>query len=218
MDDKLKAMAERYEEYRKEIGITKDGEIVGLGRKLTPEELKTEWEKFIWDRNRGRCSNCGSEDRLRVKMVVPIEAGGKLVESNGVLLCRTCEMAAEAANAAGGAGSVRRPVNFWVSRSLYDRIQEGIKTRNGFSSMGSLIRYLMTKYVLDEHRFDDLESYQDSGADVKINVWVPMDGYSTFKQLIDKRGMTVTDGIKALVRMYESEAEPLVSRRSEDVG
>jgi hypothetical protein len=69
---------------------------------------------------------------------------------------------------------------------------------------------MMHKYVTDEARFDDLEQYQDSGADVKINVWVDVDIYATFKELMEKRGSTVTDGIKSLVLTYETQAEPKV--------
>jgi hypothetical protein len=171
------------------------------------------WEREVIEASKDRCGNCGSEGRLRVSMLVPEEAGGRLVVSNGCVLCRPCELAA-AAVARGKAGEdSRRALNFWVSRKLYDRIQEGLKHRNGFTSMGSLVRYLMSQYVSDESRFDDLSQYQDSGADVKVNVWVDTAHYATFKSLLDKRGVTVTSAIKALVIMYELEAEPLVQKR-----
>jgi hypothetical protein len=72
----------------------------------------------------------------------------------------------------------------------------------------------MSKYAQDEDRFDDLELYADVGTDVKINVWVEADCYGIFKASLDRRGMSVTDGIKALVLMYEQSAEPLVGQRS----
>jgi hypothetical protein len=71
----------------------------------------------------------------------------------------------------------------------------------------------MSKYILDEERFDDLELYQDEKADVKINVWVEEDRYGTFKRLAEKRGMTVTSVLRSLIRMYGESAEPLVVRR-----
>jgi hypothetical protein len=178
------------------------------------KDERKEWARAVWKRCKDKCSNCGGNDRLALKMVVPIEAGGKYVVENGVLLCRACEMAADTAGKSSPNEPARRPLNFWVSRPLYLSIQEGIKTRNGVNSMGSLVRYLMSKYVTQADRFDDLAQYQDEGADVKINVWVEMDRYSTFKAMVDKRGMTVTDAVKGLIRMYESEAEPLVQRRT----
>lgn len=144
-------------------------------------------------------------------MVVPLEAGGQYVEFNGVLLCRSCEMASE--TYAKSAVPTERLLNFWVSRKLSDRLQLGLKTASGFNSMGSLIRYLLAKYVEDESRFDDLELYQDRGADVKINVWVEKDRYNTFKAMLDKRGITVTDAIKSLIVMYQEQAEPLMGPR-----
>jgi hypothetical protein len=173
---------------------------------------KRDFERAVWDRARGRCSNCGGEDRLRVRMIVPEEAGGQLVESNGALLCRPCELAADTARP--GRPDDKRPINFWVSQGLYATLQNGVKSRHGFTSMASLVRFLMAKYVEDEARFDDLEQYQDApGADVKVNVWVEADRYATFKALVDKRGLSVTDAIKALIKMYEDQADKLVRRR-----
>ena len=47
---------------------------------------------------------------------------------------------------------------------------------------------------------------------MKINVWVDNEVYATFKTVVNDRGVTVTDALKALIRMYEEEAEPLVRR------
>lgn len=174
---------------------------------------ETDWEKRIYQRYRNRCANCGNTERLRVKMVVPLEAGGHMSDSNGVLLCRSCEMAADAVKGRSKAGD-QRLVNFWVSRRLFERIQEGLKTYKAFNSMGTLVRYLICKYIEDEARFDDLELYQDEGADTKLNVWVDRKHYDTFKVLLDKRGVTVTDTLKSLIRMYEEQSEINIERRT----
>ncbi len=185
------------------LGITSP-ELVG------PAELVRAWERRVTELHRNRCSNCGGDDHLRAKLVVPREAGGQLVESNGVLLCRSCDMAAESVSKSSGE---QRLVNFWVSRGLFDRLQYGLDTVQGFPSMGALVRYLITKYVADPSRFDDLELYQDGGSDVKVNVWVERDRYNTFKALLDKRGVTVTDALKGLIVMYGEKAEPLVEKK-----
>jgi hypothetical protein len=184
-----------------------------IERPVSASSVTSDWEKKIWQRYRSRCANCGQEERLRVKMIVPLEAGGQMSESNGVLLCRSCEMAAEASKKDSKAND-QRLVNFWVSRRLFDRIQEGLQTYKAFNSMGSLVRYLISKYIEDESRFDDLELYQDEGADSKLNVWVERDRYDTFKVLLDQRGMTVTDAIKSLIRMYEEQSEINIERRT----
>jgi hypothetical protein len=45
---------------------------------------------------------------------------------------------------------------------------------------------------------------------VRLNLWVDAALYTTFKALVDNRGMTVTSALKALFCMYEAEATPLV--------
>lgn len=180
-----------------------------------------DWERLVWQRYQGKCANCGGPDRLRVILVVPPEAGGQLIDSNGVLLCRSCEMATDAVKK-GKTVSDQRLVNFWVSRRLFDDIHKSINAYkaggHGFRSMGALVRYLISKYVEDESRFDDLPLFQDKGADVKVNVWVEKDRYNTFKALLDKRGMTVTDAIKNLIRAYEEGIEPLITRKEPPAG
>lgn len=166
------------------------------------------WEKEVLEVGRSKCANCGSDDRVKARMVVPLEAGGKLVLGNGILLCRTCELTLETAARYSEPTKTKRPVNFWVSRKLYDRLNsESEKTT--FRSMAGLIRFLMTKYVSDPDRFDDLTQYQDAGTDVKVNVWVESDIYARFKELVDRRGQTVTDSLKGLICLFEHESAKL---------
>jgi hypothetical protein len=172
---------------------------------MTHEQKVALWEQRILERAKDKCSNCGSTHKVRVKPIVPIEAGGQLSMDNGTTLCRACEMAADVISSSPS-GSAQRPVNFWVSRRLYDKV----KALNGFKSTGSLIRFLMSKYVRDSSRFDDLAQWQEDGSDLKINVWVDQEVYGVFKGMVNKDGLTVTDALKALIRMYEEEAEPLV--------
>lgn len=167
---------------------------------VSPQKV---WEEQVRENNRNRCSNCGNTDRLKVRMIVPPEAGGQYVVSNGVVLCRTCEVAADSAKSKKT--DARRPINFWVPRALYNALQDRAKD-SAFQSMASLVRYLMTKYVEDETRFDDLEQYQEiPGADVKINVWVDGTVYAAFKEKVNARDLTVTDALKALIKMFEAQ-------------
>jgi len=171
------------------------------------------WEQEVRDNFHDRCSNCGNDDHLKVSMVVPEEAGGKRIITNSRLLCRACELASVSANSNKGE-EARRALNFWVSRKLYDSIQKGLDTRAGFGSMGSLVRYLMEMYSTDLNRFEDVAQYQDSGTDVKINVWVNSDKYDTFKKLVDSEGLTVTECLKSLILFYHGEAQPLIHKRN----
>lgn len=174
-------------------------------RVVKGKDPETAWAGLVLARHQQRCANCGSTDRIRVHMVVPETAGGQRVPSNGTVLCRACEMARDAV-VRHAAPLEQRPINFWVSRPLHTRIKEHIRPRNGTNSLGSLVKYLIRKYVEDPDRFDDLERYQDTGKkDIKINVWVNAGDYEKFKMLLDQRRMTVTDAVKALLQVYDEE-------------
>lgn len=186
----------------------------GAGSSTDAESLGA-WKAAVWERSQHRCENCGSIDRLKIRMVIPESAGGATIPSNAYVHCRTCELAAELArrSVSPASGEQTRPINFWVSRPLYDRLKTGLGAKYGFKSVASLVRYLMTKFVTDPERFDDVAQYQEQGADVKVNVWVPRDVYSRFKLLTEKNGITVTDALKGLIQMYEMEIDRVVSDR-----
>lgn len=122
---------------------------------------------------------------------------------NFALLCRSCEMAADSVTSKHP-DKDQRLINIWVSRPLYDRIQTSLGKKTGFSSMGALVRYLITKYQEDPTRYDDLDMYQDEGSDAKINLWVNKEVYDKFKRSISAKGYTVTSTVKSLICMYHA--------------
>jgi len=175
------------------------------------------WVTQTFVRHQHRCTNCGGEDRLKAKLLVPVAAGGREAVSNAFLICRPCEMASEIVerSSSPASGESTRPINFWVSRSLYTNVQNCLSHKYGFRSVSALVRFLMGKYVMDSERFDDVAQFQDAGSDVKVNVWVSKDTYETFKTLVDKNGLTVTSALKGLIRMYEIETDRIVGRTDE---
>ena len=182
---------------------------------VTPQHRQKSWSVRVWDACGGKCSNCGSKDNLKVRMIVPKDAGGKEVVSNGTLLCRTCEFAREISQRVPqpASGEHTRPINFFVSRNLHKKLKNGLAERHGFRSVSALIRYLMSKYVTDTGQFKDLRMYQEpGGSEVKVNVWVGRDMYDRFKALADSQGVTVTETLRSLIRMYETESLRIVGR------
>lgn len=180
-------------------------EVVGPDYRI---ETPPAWQQEVWERTNGKCYNCGSTHKVHVRLIVPEDAGGQKVTSNACLICRACEMAVDSA-APKAKHADNRPINFWVSRRLFNRMNNGLCSDRGFKSKSALIRYLMSKYIQAEKQFDDLEQYQDSeGSDaVKVNAWVPRETYATFQAMIQKRDLTVTDAIKSLVMVYEEETK-----------
>lgn len=177
----------------------KDIEVVG--------RIRTDWQEEVLERTGGACSGCGSKHKVRAKLVVPLEAGGLPISENAYMVCRACEMATDASHPKNKTAD-NRPINFWVSRRLFQKMDNGLCSDRGFASKSALIRYLMSKYIQDETRFDDLDQYQDyAGVDsAKVNAWVPKDIYSTFQAMVKKRGLSVTNAVVGLVMLYEMEA------------
>jgi len=182
--------------------------------KATTDDRKDAWTTRVFDACGGKCSNCGSKDRLKVRMIVPEASGGKRVVSNGTLLCRTCELAREInlKKPQPASGERTRPINFFVSQELHTKLQNGLATDYGFRSVSALVRFLMSKFVAGADEFDDLSLYQTGGSDVKVNVWVGRDVYARFKAITDRNGTTVTDTLKGLICMYEAEAHRIAGR------
>lgn len=181
---------------------------------VTAEDRRDSWVTRVYESCGGRCSNCGEKERLKVRMIVPEESGGRKTVGNGTLLCRTCELAREISLRVPqpASGERTRPINFFVSSDLHGKLQNGLATSYGFRSVSALVRFLIAKYVGDPNEFDDLEMYQDGGSDVKVNVWVGRDMYENFKAITDRQGATVTDTLKGLIRMYETETRRIVGR------
>lgn len=167
--------------------------------------IDLEWENQTLRRFRHCCANCGGSDHVAAKFIVPLEVGGQMTESNTTALCRACDMAAEWTRLPEDKAG-RRCVTVWLSESMYRLIQNRIELGDArFSSMSSLVRFLIDRFVESPDRFDDLELYQDEGSDVKVNLWISVSMFEAFRATMLELGMTITDGIKALVKMYEVE-------------
>ena len=175
--------------------------------------VRQHWLEGVWERSNGLCAGCGSDDKVRVRMIVPRDAGGKWVAENGTTICRCCEVATEALiKSKAGKQTDRRPVNVWLSRKLYNHLTMALESQSGFGSMGSLARYMMGLYVEAPDRFEDLGNYQDpqdpEQGKVKINLHVFREHYMEFRQTLLDHGMTVADGLRGLFLLYVTEGDP----------
>lgn len=56
----------------------------------TPVRVDT--RMFVWQRDGGRCRNCGAQRDLHFDHVIPRSLGGANTAENVQLLCRTCNL------------------------------------------------------------------------------------------------------------------------------
>lgn len=56
----------------------------------TPVDVDT--RLFVWQRDRGRCRNCGARRDLHFDHVIPRSLGGANTAENVQLLCRSCNL------------------------------------------------------------------------------------------------------------------------------
>lgn len=179
-----------------------------IGSADQARDLEADWRRDILSKYGGRCANCGSQDRVRPKLIVPIQAGGQYKLSNGVLLCRVCDMTSAArSKGSGDSEENRRAVTISVSRGFHEGFRDALETRNGFGSMSAVARFMVSTFIQDPSRFDDLENYQDEGQDTRLNLWIGLASYTTFRSIIAKRGLTVTEALKALILMYQDQTD-----------
>lgn len=64
----------------------RDEEVVEARRERIPDEVKA----FVWERDDGRCINCGAEDELQFDHVIPVAKGGGNTIDNIQVLCGDC--------------------------------------------------------------------------------------------------------------------------------
>ena len=162
---------------------------------------KEAFDAAVREKHAGACVNCFSKDKVSVRMVVPESAGGVLSLSNGVTLCLRCDMARESIPST----SIRTDsfvVSIWMSNNLRNTVEPLLNTKKTFRSWSALSRYLISKYVLEEDVFWDLDGFRDLSSETKVTIRVEKSNYDIFAAKLKKRGITVTDGLKGLYMMY----------------
>jgi hypothetical protein len=70
--------------YHRQVDVGFEGEE---GRRI-PQEVKT----AVWQRDGGRCVQCGAEDYLEFDHIIPYSRGGANTVDNVQLLCRRCNL------------------------------------------------------------------------------------------------------------------------------
>ncbi len=64
----------------------RDEDVASARRERIPGEVRA----FVWERDAGRCVQCGSEDELQFDHVIPVAKGGGSSIDNIQILCGDC--------------------------------------------------------------------------------------------------------------------------------
>ena len=75
------------EKVQKEVAAFENFErLPSARRERIPESVRL----FVWQRDRGRCVKCESNERLEFDHIIPVVEGGSSTERNVQLLCENC--------------------------------------------------------------------------------------------------------------------------------
>lgn len=177
-----------------------------------------EWRRRVLSRDGDACINCGRTEKLAVCFVIPVEAGGKLRISNGVTVCRTCRLAADSVRALPQRIDNKTPINFLISRGLHKAVHEFVHgeeagdRRPRFGSVSALLRAMISSYIMHPGMYEDLQSWQDDGSDVKVNGWVDGAQYEIFKTMCKEIGTSYTDALKSLLLVAVEGTLPMLPK------
>jgi hypothetical protein len=76
-----------YEKIRREVEALENMEkLQGISREPIPDSVRL----FVWQRDKGQCVECGSQQRLEFDHIIPVVEGGSNTERNVQLLCEAC--------------------------------------------------------------------------------------------------------------------------------
>jgi hypothetical protein len=86
----------RTKEFWSRMGTTSSGEspkITGtysVSSTARRESIPKSVKMYVWQRDGGRCANCGSNEKLEYDHIIPLAKGGSNTERNIQLLCERC--------------------------------------------------------------------------------------------------------------------------------
>jgi hypothetical protein len=80
------AAQKKYRRIQRAFSVINPERETHVGREPISNEVKT----FVWNRDGGKCVNCGSREKLEYDHDIPVSKGGSNTARNIRLLCETC--------------------------------------------------------------------------------------------------------------------------------
>lgn len=158
-----------------------------------------DWKAKVIARDGGECVNCSSGQKVAACFVIPPEVGGHLRVSNGITVCRVCRLAADSTRVLPQRIDNKTPINFLISSTLHRSVHAYVHNGSKYGSMSALMRAMIANFITQPEQYEDLQSWQDKGSDVKVNGWVDGQQYEVFKGMCRSRGVSYTDALKGLL-------------------
>lgn len=157
------------------------------------------WKDGVLERDEKACVNCGSRSKVAACFIIPPEVGGHLRIGNGVTICRECRLKAESARVLPQRIDNKTPVNFLMSTLLHQTVHKYVHNGSRFGTVSALMRTMISSFITQPELYEDLQSWQDAGSDVKVNGWVDGAQYEVFKTMCRDRNLSYTDALKGLL-------------------
>jgi hypothetical protein len=84
---KLLNAEKQFTKMKKEIELFENfDKVVASRREKIPESIRL----FVWQRDEGKCVQCGSNKKLEYDHIIPVAKGGSNTERNLQILCEEC--------------------------------------------------------------------------------------------------------------------------------
>jgi len=94
LNDKIEKTQRDYEAYiRKSEEIYDryvDERIESKNDKVGYRYVSSKVKKIVYERDRGRCAECGRKENLEFDHIIPVSEGGSSTENNIQILCLAC--------------------------------------------------------------------------------------------------------------------------------
>lgn len=184
-----------------------DAELIEATKQENKKKQLIIWRKEVLERDHHKCVNCTRTYNVAPVFIIPPEVGGNIITSNGVTLCRKCLLAADSARNLPQKINDRTAINFYISRGLFNQLNKFVKDTS-FNNISELVRHMVNKFIDDPSLFRDLDSWQDEGADVKINSLIDGSRYQLFKSQCILMNKTFTEVFKGLLRVAVDSNNP----------